>query len=368
MSTGVSTRRLPRRKKSRVLPCPKTTRALKPAQNPSCRRELPARGSSNYPCEKGCEERGTGLVRPDRLFASPEPTPDAVQAKTPNLPTTVALPGIRPTPEERELKHKRARLAWLEAEMTRQELRLANLRADVLPFEARYMRKIGMRCARLDEIEAQIAEIEARRHPDDAAAQQAALLARQRAERSRAEVMRHVSQGGFDPPVALKRLYRAVARRVHPDYGDDADDRELRERLMAHANRAYRRCDERRLRGILDEYDFRPEGIRGEGTPMELVRVIRGISLIRGRLEEIAEETLRTRSSELYRFKARAEAAEKQGRDLLAEAASALRARIAAARRELRRLSAEDTADDGAGVVRRSRRTPLHRFAGQGKI
>lgn len=227
----------------------------------------------------------------------------------------------------------------LQAELTRRELRLANLRADLLPFEARYIRRIGIRCARLDEVEARIAETEARRDPRNSSAQDAARRARTRADQSRAAVLRHTSAGASDPPTAVKRLYRAVARRVHPDFGEDPDDRELRERLMAHANRAYERADERRLRGILNEYEFRPEGVKGDGTPIELVRVIRGIALVRGRLGEIEEEAKETRSSDLYRFKQRVEAAAKQGRNLLAEVAAAVDARIAAARRKLKHLS-----------------------------
>lgn len=341
MSTGVSTPRLSRRKKHSLPSRRKKAHALKAAQDPANGRELPARASGDEPREKHRAQPSASLARRDRPVSSPEPSSTSRPRKAP-APTASEVPSAeRPAPEEEELRCKRSQLTWLEAELTRKELRLANLRADVLPFEARYVRKIGIRCARLDEIEAQIAEIEARRRPGDPAAQDAARGARERAERSRAEVLRHVSAGGFDPPVALKQLYRAVARRVHPDYGEDAEDRELRERLMAHATHAYRRRDERRLRGILNEYDFRPEGIRGEGTPVELVRVIRSIALIRGRLEEIAEETERTRTSDLYRLKARVEAAAKQGRNLLAELAASVSARITVSRRKLKRLSAE---------------------------
>jgi hypothetical protein len=227
-----------------------------------------------------------------------------------------------------------------EGELARQELRLANLRADMLPFEERYYRRIGMRCARLDKLEAEIAAIEAQLHREDAAAQEWARRARERAEESRQALRRKLSGNGARPPAALKRLYRAVARRVHPDFGEDSTDRDLRARLMAHANRAYQRCDERRLRAIVSEYEFAPEVVRGEGTPLELVRVIRKIALVRGRLGEIAEEVERTRSSDLYRFKARVESGAKRGRDLFAEVVATVNARIAKARQKRNRLAA----------------------------
>jgi hypothetical protein len=243
-------------------------------------------------------------------------------------------------PEQKELRRKRAQLAMFEGELTRQELRLANMRADMLPFEERYYRRIATRCARLDQLEAEIAEIEARLHREDETAQEYARRARARAEESREALRRKLSGSAAKPPVALKRLYRAVARRVHPDFGDDTSDRDLRARLMAHANRAYQRCDERRLRAIVSEYEFAPEIVRGEGTPLDLVRVIRKIALVRGRLVEIGEELESTRSSDLFRFKTRVESGAKRGRDLFAEVVAAVNSRIAKARQKRNLLAA----------------------------
>jgi hypothetical protein len=223
----------------------------------------------------------------------------------------------------------------------------------MLPFEERYYRRIGTRCARLDRIEAEIAELEARLHPEDAAAQEWARRAGERAEESREALRRKMTGRGAKPPEALKGLYRAVARRVHPDFGEDPTDRDLRARLMAHANRAYQRSDERRLRAIVSEYEFAPEVVRGEGTPLDLVRVIRKIAVVRGRLVEIGEEMERIRSSDLFRFKARVESGTRKGRDLFAEVVAAVNTRIQKARQKRSHLAAvaKDTArtEDGPG-------------------
>lgn len=336
MPTGTSSRRQPRRKKSRRPPRLKKGSRAKSVCSRASARRLSGRPAGSAPGEEREAQFVLPLPRPglSGAQAASEDRESAVEAKTAASPTPCR------TPEEKELNRKHAQLRVLEVELNRRELLLANLRADVLPFERRYIRKIGTRWARLDEIEALIAEAEARHQPGNPAARLAAAQARERAGRSRAAVLRRISSGGFDPPAALKRLYRTVARRVHPDLGEDPLDRQLRQRLMAHANRAYQSYDERRLRGILAEYEFGPEGVRGEGTPLELVRVIRRIALIRGRLEEIEQEVDQTRDSDLYRFKARAEEAAQQGRDLFAEVAAAVAARIARARQRLRSVSA----------------------------
>ncbi len=278
-------------------------------------------------------------------------------------------------PEDEELRRKRAQLTLLEEELARRETSLARLRAEMAPFETRYFRKIGIRCARLDEIEARIAELHAQSHPEDAAAQVVARRARARANRSREAVRQHRSSTANKPPEGLKRLYRAVARRVHPDFGKDQGDRELRASLMAHANRAYERGDQRRLKAIVKEYEYAPEIVHGDGTPWDLVRVIRRISVVKARVKEIEQETDETRASELCRFKAHAEASAGSGRDVFAEVETTLNARIAKARRLWRKLSDAGLAERGraqeeAGEQPAEEReaAALRQAAGQSKI
>ena len=69
------------------------------------------------------------------------------------------------TPEERELEKKKAELAALEIELIQREIDLATLRAELTDFESRYLRTVGVLYAELDDIEAQIAEAQARRNP-----------------------------------------------------------------------------------------------------------------------------------------------------------------------------------------------------------
>jgi len=243
-------------------------------------------------------------------------------------------PSHRLTPEEQELENKRAELALLETELTERELDLATLRAELAGFEARYIRIVGVLYAELDQIEAEIAEAQARLRPRDQTAQKEAAQARAQAEES-AQTAKAIQEPRPKPTESLKKLFREVAKRIHPDLATNDEDRARREKLMAAANRAYEEGDEAKLRAILEEWESSPESVEGEGVGPELVRAIRKMAQIEKRLSAIETEIERLRASDLYQLKAKVDEAENEGRDLLAEMASQVEGQIAAARRRL---------------------------------
>jgi len=207
------------------------------------------------------------------------------------------------TPEERELERKRAELAGLAAELADRELELATLRASLRAFEMQYLRIVGVKYAELDEIEAQIAEAEATQYPTDAEAGRRAEQARARARESGSAAS--IAQDSEERPrftasERLKKLYREIARRLHPDLAGDESDRGRRTRLMAEANSAYEAGDEARLEAILREWETSPESVRGEGAGAELVRIIRRIAQAEARIQAIGAEIAQLRASELH--------------------------------------------------------------------
>jgi hypothetical protein len=100
------------------------------------------------------------------------------------------------------------------------ELDLATLQAELRTFEGRYLRFVGRLYAELDEINAQIAEALARFSPQDHPTQQQAAYARRQAhESAQAAGDAGTSESAptvFHPSESIKKLYRDVARRVHP--------------------------------------------------------------------------------------------------------------------------------------------------------
>src|SRR5271157_1974595 len=105
------------------------------------------------------------------------------------------------TPEERELARKQDELALLAERLSQAELEIATIKADLKAFEARCVRFVGARYAELDEIEAEIAEIQARLHPGDDRKREEAEEARDHARESAlaAEAARERARDDFWP-------------------------------------------------------------------------------------------------------------------------------------------------------------------------
>lgn len=242
----------------------------------------------------------------------------------------------RQAPEEEELRRKLLELDALMGEVAEGEEALATLLVELHAFEQRYLRVVGRRYAELDGIEAEIAAILARLSPADAAAQQEAAEASARADESAqaagAAPAEPSPRERFVPPEGLKRLFREVAKRVHPDLTTDEGERTRRQRFMAEANAAYEAGDQARLEAILREWESSPEAVEGGGVGAELVRAIRKIAQARARLQAIGEEVERLRASDLYELRAKVEAGEAEGRDVLAEMAAGLDEQLTSAR------------------------------------
>ena len=181
---------------------------------------------------------------------------------------------------------KRDEQAALEAELADRELRSENLRAELGAFERQYLHFVGSRYAELDEWKARLAERLAQEQPGNERAQQAARDARAGADETKSAAGEKAAQDprAFKSSPEMKRLYREVAKRIHPDLTSDREDRAKRQQLMAEANQAYERGDEAQLNKILTAYECSPEAVEGEGPGAELVRVIRRVSQARGRL------------------------------------------------------------------------------------
>ncbi len=247
----------------------------------------------------------------------------------------------RKTPEEEELSKKIIELNELESELAQKELDLATLRGELKAFEIQYLRFIGTRYAEVDEIKAQIAEIQARLTPENKNSQKHAEQARNKAQDSAqaAEgIQEQFKQEKFTPSESLKKLYREVAKTVHPDLANDEEDRARRQSFMAEANRAYQEGDEARLETIIHEWESRPESVKGDGVGAELIRAIRKINQVKQRLNTIEAEIDQLEGSELYQLKIKVEEAEGAGRNLLGEMATHLDEQIALGKEELKKV------------------------------
>lgn len=264
------------------------------------------------------------------------------------------------TPEEQELARKREEQKAVEIELADYELHSANFRAELRAFEQRYLQVLGLRYAELDELKAKIAEREA---SESRAAKASASRRKASAPPRRGlarpiwladETTPHEASRIETPPATpiareqapkrpetfaaspeMKRLYREVAKQIHPDLTSDATDRSKRQRLMVAANEAYERGDEAQLTKILTDYESRPEAVQGEGPTAELIRTIRRISQANQRIEEIKAETQELSRSDLCQLMFRFVEAGNAGSDALKEMAEKVEEEIAQAKERL---------------------------------
>jgi hypothetical protein len=213
----------------------------------------------------------------------------------------------RTSPEEQELQRKRAELAALQDSVAQRELDLLTLQREQQVFEAAYLRSVGRAFADLDALIAQVAQLLALRHPSDRAAREQAEEAAQHSARNSDAVAKADSCiSDADAGAQLKSMYREVAKRVHPDLADSEEDRAVREELMKAANSAYERGDIDKLRDILENWQARPEAVKGEGIAQELIRVIRKIAQLSARLSAIELAIGCITGSDLYALRTRA--------------------------------------------------------------
>jgi hypothetical protein len=234
-------------------------------------------------------------------------------------------------PEDEELARLKARLDDLEEELADRELDLATRRRELEAFRLRFVAAVGPLLAELDSVVARVAALLAQKESTPEA-QQAAEAASQRARES-AEALgddpeglsEEAAKAAVEPSPDLKKLFRSVAKAVHPDLASDDEERLVREALMARANAAYEAGDEEALRAVLRDWSANPQAVSGDGVGAELVRTIRAVAAAEGRLLAIGAELAGLDRSELADLHSRWLVAEGEGRDMLAEMQAQLR-------------------------------------------
>ncbi|WP_338897165.1 hypothetical protein WBG99_17275 [Streptomyces sp. TG1A-60] len=159
------------------------------------------------------------------------------------------------------------------------EIAVETFRVEVENFSRLHHQKLGPMYARLDELDAQIAEAKAARtgDPEDV----------RKAQEARARVMPMPgveelfhgwmdSEGLFPEAAAMltdqpvrppervrpsdeaRRLYRELVRKAHPDLARDDKERERRDEFISRVNSAYGRGDEVLLRELSEEWAAGP--------------------------------------------------------------------------------------------------------------
>ena len=233
---------------------------------------------------------------------------------------------------------QRAEIDLLTQEVVDLELELATAQAEIADFTDRYHTLIGARIARLDAVQAELAARQLAANTDDIEAARKADQAHERAWRSRQEHERFSARDRSDArpfraDADLKKLFRSLAQKIHPDRARDDADRSWRTQLMTEANRAYRANDRQALQEI---FSLWAEGAQSTGVPTAAAAEYE-LAHLKRRIGEIEAELNRLFASRLYELFTAAGIARRAGRDLLQEMAERLDADILLARTQLAR-------------------------------
>jgi hypothetical protein len=258
-----------------------------------------------------------------------------------------------PGPGAEELVRATAQLQVLSRRLLDRERGLAAFRSELHAFETRYRKALGTRYARLDELAERLDETRgpvedggpdpdgddpAERYPGQGLPGGQNWAWGEREPEKEPERRAVVSD-------EAKRLFRQLARLIHPDLAGDAPERERRTNLMVAANDAYEQGDVTALERMLADWHASPEAVTGSGTAAELERTLRRIAQVEADMRRIDEELAELEASAMGWLRRRVEKAAREGWDLLAHMVRELDRQIAEAQLELeRRAAARDAA------------------------
>jgi hypothetical protein len=207
--------------------------------------------------------------------------------------------------EEQALLKRREELAGLESRLAEREPAIANLQSAMRAFETRYLGAVGERYEELAKIEKEIAKLQGLEFDDEEPV-------------SLADDEVGCGQNRFHSD-KLKKLYREVARKFHPDLSSCPQERQHRHQLMVEINRAYETGAEDRLQELLEAGDGLESVDIGVSMSAEMILLTRRIAETKRRLAGIESEIEEITSSEIYKIKLRVENAETIGVDLFAD-------------------------------------------------
>jgi hypothetical protein len=234
---------------------------------------------------------------------------------------------VRPDQPGDDLDRLRARVAEREAVLETRAAEADRISRGLDMLAARYKALVGTLHEQLDQLELDIAEAEL------------------------GELSKQVAAGGArasGPPApappepaprftsdAVRKLFRDVARTIHPDLARDEQTRNQRHALMIAANRAYALRDEDELRRILEAWERSPEAVQGSDPEAMRLRLERRLAQIEEHLETCARDLAAVQASPLYALKTTVDEAATKGRDLVADMVARLKRDVLAATNRL---------------------------------
>jgi len=262
------------------------------------------------------------------------------------------MPGHSPYTTEEQLAHLRQQTEAAEAELIDREAELVDLRVELLALRLEYDTRVGRRVAELEEVEAKIRRcrqlISQYRQwgpdgPPQTRSGEAYVPVEEQYRRTWQQPKEPSSQRPAEPIDAateaqIKKLYRQLCRRFHPDLVQDAAERAWRTEMMTAINAAYAARSLVELQALVEKPDRSPAAETGADR---LATLKDKLQQIQRRLREVKQEIRELTNSEMIQMSLDIKFAQRQGRDLLAEIAVDVEEELARKRVELDFLVAQ---------------------------
>jgi hypothetical protein len=228
---------------------------------------------------------------------------------------------------EQDVGTLRATVAALDAELEARRAEVARVESELTAFKIRYRHDVGRLHEELDELDMQISELELgeinRRLENEAK------------DATPGAAAADANVGPRYTSDAVRRLFRDVAKIIHPDLAQDDHTRHRRHTLMIEANRAYALGDEERLRSILSAWERSPEAVPGHDDAATRRRLERRVGQIEEQLQAFARDLSELKESPLWKLKAMVDDASARGKDLVGDMVKRLKRDILVARNRL---------------------------------
>jgi hypothetical protein len=238
---------------------------------------------------------------------------------------------VRAERDDDHLEGLGARLVGLETLLGTRTTEVDAARSGLEAFRLRYRQEVGLLHDQLDALELAIAEAElgelAKKVGD------AASPSPDSPNDTRPKAPRFTSD-------AVRKLFRDVAKTIHPDLARDHAARERRHALIIEANKAYARGDEEQLRWILDAWERSPEAVQGIDAEATRLRMVRRIAQVEEQLQLLDADFAALKATPLWELKAMVDQAAVRGKDIVRDMVRRLQRDIMAASNRLEAMRA----------------------------